>query len=162
MRRTLAVGTALLAAALLLTSCINGWWSDDPAASRPKTEIVLPTDLEAWDATSSYPPSTVSLAVGQRLGVQTTEGARPRYWYLTSAGDGTVLRRGPDVDINPCPKDPPVPGCSSGVDQTFTALAPGTTTLTWVFGSGEGCGAGAPGTVEEECRISKSIQVTVH
>ncbi|MBD0676500.1 hypothetical protein [Streptomyces sp. CBMA156] len=166
MRRTvIATGVALLAAALLLGSYLDGWWSDSgPAgttvatATRPQVEVPLPT--EAGSATIPYPPSTVTLAVGQQLGVRTTGGARPKSWHLDSAGDAGVLRPGPDYVINPCPADPPAAGCGSEFDLTFSALAPGTTTLTWVFGRG-GCQAGVPKYAGDRCDISKSIQVTV-
>ncbi|MFG2844632.1 hypothetical protein ACGF12_15880 [Kitasatospora sp. NPDC048296] len=166
MRRTIITTVvALLAVALLLVSYLDGWWSDSgPAgttaatATRPQVEVPLPA--EAWNATSPYPPSTVTLAVGQQLGVRTTGGARPKNWYLDSAGDGSVLRPGPDFVISPCPTDPPAAGCGSEFDLTFSALAPGTTTLTWLFGEG-GCSAGVPKYEGDRCDISKSIQVTV-
>ncbi|MFD0277485.1 hypothetical protein ACFVHB_26750 [Kitasatospora sp. NPDC127111] len=80
-------------------------------------------------------------------------------WALTSAGDGAVVRQGPDVVIDPCGGST---GCSPGIDQTFTALAPGTTTLTWEFRvRGGNCTGGevqpAPGCGS----VTKSIQVTV-
>ncbi|MBV6700206.1 hypothetical protein KV557_24395 [Kitasatospora aureofaciens] len=159
MRRIIAGVAALLTATPLLTACTSGS-STDPATTRPKTEITLPTDAEAWNATSSYPPSTVTLAVGQRLGARGTVSARQWAWDLTSAGDGAVLRRGPDVDIDPCPED--MAGCASGVDQTFIAIAPGTTTLTWEFRNRGTCDPGAGAHPAFGCgNVSKSIQVTV-
>ncbi|MFE4972929.1 hypothetical protein ACFRAR_12535 [Kitasatospora sp. NPDC056651] len=166
MRRTLtAAVVALLAGALLLASYLGGWWSDPgPAgttaatATRPQVEVRLPT--EAGEATAPYPPSTVTLAVGQRLGVRTTGGARQKNWYLASAGDAAVLRPGPDFVINPCPTDPPMAGCGSEFDLTYSALAPGTTTLTWLFGEGS-CSAGVPKYQGDRCDISQSIEVTV-
>ncbi|MER7767521.1 hypothetical protein [Kitasatospora sp. NPDC096140] len=166
MRRTITSVVALVAVALLLFSYLDDWWSDsDPAgpaaatATRPQVEVSLPDD--AGDGRSPYPPSTVTLAVGQQLGVRTTGGARPLWWYLSSAGDGSVLRPGKDFVITPCPTDEPKAGCGSEFDLTFTALAPGTTTLTWLFGEG-GCHDGVPTYDLERCDISKSIQVTVH
>lgn len=166
MRRTITGVVALMAAALLLVSYLDGWWSDsDPAgpatvtATRPQVEVPLPSDSD--NPVSPYPPSTVTLAVGQQLGVRTTGGARQKRWNLDSAGDGTVLRPGPDFVITPCPTDEPKAGCGPEFDLTFTALAPGTTTLTWSFGEG-GCVAGVPKYEGDRCDISKSIQVTVH
>ncbi|MET8628855.1 hypothetical protein ABZW30_34825 [Kitasatospora sp. NPDC004669] len=166
MRRTIAGVAALLTAAPLLTACSSGGQSAsasgaDPTTSRPKTEIALPTDQEAWAATSSYPTSTVTLAVGQRLGVGGKEGARQWEWSLVSTGDGAVLRHGPDVVIDPCPKDSN--GCSEGVDHTFIALAAGTTTLTWEFRNQGGCDPRVPASHPAfGCgTITKSIQVTV-
>ncbi|MFE7524919.1 hypothetical protein ACFU7Y_04285 [Kitasatospora sp. NPDC057542] len=164
MRRTVITNVAaLLVGALLLVSYLDGWWSDSgPAgttvatAIRPEVEVPLPD--KAWDATSPYPTSTVTLTVGQRLGVRTTGGALQKRWYLYSAGDDSVLRPGKDFVISSCP---PQPGCTSEFDLTFSALAPGTTTLTWLFGEG-GCRAGVPKYEWERCDISKSIQVTVH
>ncbi|MFJ7248185.1 hypothetical protein ACIQWA_26625 [Kitasatospora sp. NPDC098652] len=166
-RRITTAVVALLAAALLLVSYLDGWWSgSDPAAdsaansaaARPQQEVSLPSD--GWTATSPYPPSTVTLAVGQRLGVRTTGGALSHRWYLGAAGDGKVLRPGPDFVITPCPTNPPVPGCAPEFDLTFEALTPGTTTLTWLFGQG-GCVAGVPRYPAERCDISKSVQITV-
>ncbi|TYC66321.1 hypothetical protein EH183_43105 [Streptomyces sp. CB01881] len=166
MRRIIIINVvALLVVALLLVSYLDGWWSDSgPAgttaatATRPQVEVPLP---DGDDTVSPYPPSTVTLAVGQQLGVRTTGGARPKRWYLDSAGDSSVLRPGRDFVITPCPTDPPAAGCGDEFDLTFTALAPGTTTLTWLFGEG-GCKAGVPKFEWERCDISKSIQVTVH
>ncbi|MFF2149445.1 hypothetical protein [Kitasatospora sp. NPDC058190] len=168
MRRIVSSVVVLLAAGVLLASYLDGWWSDpattpssSPAPARPESEVVLPSGSEAGDATSPYPPSTVTLAVGQKLGVRTTGGAMPKYWYLTSAGDGVVLRNGPDVAITSCSTNPPVPGCAPEIDKTFIALAPGTTTLTWAFGSKLDCATDAPNRAELRCDITKSIQVTV-
>ncbi|MFI8456019.1 hypothetical protein [Kitasatospora sp. NPDC085464] len=163
MRRTITSVVALVAVALLLVSYLDGWWSDsDPAgpaavtATRPQVEVPLPDN--GWNATSPYPTSAVTLTVGQRLGVRTVNGALQKRWYLYSGGDGSVLRPGEDFVVSSCP---PVPGCTSEFDLTFTALAPGTTTLTWLFGEG-GCVAGVPKYEGDRCDISKSIQVTVH
>ncbi|MER7672457.1 hypothetical protein ABTY61_28920 [Kitasatospora sp. NPDC096128] len=168
---------ALLAAALLVVSYLDGWWSDSDSATsatsatttaatatatRPETEVALPPVSTAWDATEPYPPSTVTLAVGQRLGVRTTGGAMPKLWYLDSTGDGAVLQSGPDFVITPCSTNPPAPGCAPEFDQTFTALGPGTTTLTWAFGSAWACRPDAPDRAELRCDVTKSIQVTVH
>ncbi|MFD8706413.1 hypothetical protein ACFV1W_28045 [Kitasatospora sp. NPDC059648] len=168
MRRVIAGTAALLAAVPLLTSCSSegpSTWASmvDSANNRPKTEIALPTDAEAWNATSSYPASTVTLAVGERLGVSGTEGAKQWAWELSSTGDGTVLRPGPDVVTAPCPANPPAVGCASGVDHTFTALTAGTTTLTWEFRNHGSCDPEVMGDHPAfGCgRISKSIQVTV-
>ncbi|MET8544366.1 hypothetical protein ABZW03_27545 [Kitasatospora sp. NPDC004799] len=168
MRRTVIAGVAaLLAGALLLASYLGGWWSDSgpggttaatATATRPEVEVPLPE--KASNATAPYPTSAVTLEVGQRLGVRTTGGALQKKWYLYSAGDGTVLRPGKDFVISPCPTDPPKAGCGAEFDLTFSALAPGTTTLTWLFGEG-GCRAGVPKYAGERCDISKSVQVTV-
>lgn len=166
MRRIITAVVALVAAALLVGSYLGGWWSDSgPAgttvASTPRPEVEVPLPDKAWDATTPYPTSTVTLAVGQRLGVRTTGGALQKKWYLYSAGDDSVLQPGKDFVISPCPTDPPMAGCGSEFDLTFSALTPGTTTLTWLFGEG-GCSAGVPKYKGDRCDISKSIQVTVH
>ncbi|MFF4924835.1 hypothetical protein ACFY4B_29945 [Kitasatospora sp. NPDC001261] len=166
MRRTVITSVAaLLVGALLLVSHLAGWWSGSgPAgttvASTPRPEVEVPLPEKASNATSPYPTSTVTLTVGQRLGVRTTGGALQKKWYLYSAGDGSVLRPGKDFVISPCPTDPPMAGCGSEFDLTFSALAPGTTTLTWLFGEGS-CDAGVPKYKGDRCDISKSIQVTV-
>ena len=167
MRRIIVNVVALLAAALLLVSYVDGWWSDpattDSATNaRPQTEFSLPAESEAGDATSAYPPSTVDLAVGQQLGVRMTGGARPKNWYLTSPADGAVLRNEPDVVISSCSSNPPIPGCAPEFDRAFTAVAPGTTILTWVFGNTVDCAPNTPHRVELRCDVTKSIQVTVH
>lgn len=166
MRRIVSNVAALLAATLLLVSYLEGWWSD-PATStatgspaRPQTEVSLPVESDAGNATSAYPNSAVTLAVGQQLGVRMTGGARPKNWYLTSPADGTLLRNGPDVVISSCSSNPPAPGCASEFDRTFTALAPGTTTLTWAFGNEVDCAPDAPNRVALRCDVTKSIQVT--
>ncbi|MFB7619687.1 hypothetical protein [Kitasatospora sp. NPDC056181] len=151
--------TATLAAALLLAACTSGGPSTDPANSRPRTEIALPANSEAWHATA-YPPSTVTLTVGDRLGVSGTPSDLARAWHLTSTADGAVLRRGPDVSYSTCAPDSM--GCASGIDQTFIALAPGSTTLTWEFRSVVGCESGAPAGSLYGCNsVTKTIQVTV-
>ncbi|ARF81293.1 hypothetical protein ACIG0C_32430 [Kitasatospora aureofaciens] len=168
MRRIVSGAVVLLAAAVLLVSYLNGWWSDPTTSTtatdspaRPQTEVSLPAESEAGYATSAYPNSTVDLAVGQQLGVRMTGGARPKNWYLTSPADGAVLRNGPDVVISSCSSNPPAPGCASEFDRTFTALAPGTTTLTWAFGNEVDCAPDAPNRVALRCDVTKSIQVTV-
>lgn len=160
MRRALAAVTALLAAAPLLAACTSGGPSADPATSRPRTEIALPANAEAWKATTAYPPSTVTLAVGERLGVAGTPSDLARAWQLTSAGDGAVVRRGPDVSYGTCAPDST--GCASGLDQIFTAVAPGATTLTWEFRSVVGCRPEAPAGSLDDCRsVTKAVRVTV-
>jgi hypothetical protein len=58
-------------------------------------------------------------AAGERLGVPGgLESITAVTWELVAAGDGAVLRRGPDVIIMPCPQD--TIGCDAGGDQTFT------------------------------------------
>ncbi|MGW2374144.1 hypothetical protein [Kitasatospora sp. NPDC001683] len=59
----------------------------------------------------------------------------------------------------PCPQDSI--GCP-GVDQTFTAVAPGTTTLTWTFVDRGKCLGSSPNPSLGCGRVTKSIQVTVH
>ncbi|MFD9689995.1 hypothetical protein ACFWXO_30030 [Kitasatospora sp. NPDC059088] len=170
LRRVIRDVVVLLAVALLLLSYSAGWWSDPAAgtaapvatATRPETEVALPAVAAAGDATEPYPPSTVSLAVGQRLGVRTTGGALSKLWYLSSAGDGAVLQSGPDFVLTPCSTNPPVPGCAPEFDRTFTALGAGTTTLTWAFGNAWDCRPDAPNRAELRCDVTKSIQVTVH
>ncbi|MFJ6618128.1 hypothetical protein ACIQOW_11235 [Kitasatospora sp. NPDC091335] len=113
MRRTvITAGAALLAAALLLGSYLDGWWSESgPAgttvatATRPQVEVPLPT--EAGSATTPYPPSAVTLAVGQQLGVRTTGGARPKSWHLDSAGDAACCGPARTSSSAPAPRTRP-------------------------------------------------------
>jgi hypothetical protein len=160
MRRTTTGVAALLAATPLLAACGSGPGAPtDPAAGRPKTEVALPADKEAWNATSPYPTSTVTLAVGQRFSVAGNKGPQQGAWIQTSAGDGAVLRPGPDVVTTPCPEDSL--GCVEGVDHIYTALAPGTTTLTWEFHDRSKCHDAPTQPVVGCSDITKSIQVTV-
>ncbi|MFH8384187.1 hypothetical protein ACH4E7_25115 [Kitasatospora sp. NPDC018058] len=162
MRRTpTAVAAALLAAAPLLAGCTGDPGTPTtPAVTRPETEVALPILVDAGKATTPYPTSTVTLAVGQRFGVKGVDSMTAWTWALTSTGDGAVLRQGPDVVIDPCGGGT---GCSPGIDQTFTALAPGTTTLTWEFQDRGACPPSpAPHPTPRCGEVTKSIQVTVH
>ncbi|MEU6235152.1 hypothetical protein [Kitasatospora sp. NPDC047058] len=160
MRRTFAVVTAaLLAAAPLLAGCSAGPATPaTPPTTRPETEVALPALAEAGKATSPYPTSTVTLAVGQRFGVRGVDSMTAWTWDLTSAGDAAVLQHGPDVVIDPCGGST---GCSPGIDQTFTALTPGTTMLTWEFHDRGTCRPGAASPAPGCGGVTKSIQVTV-
>ncbi|HJD80947.1 hypothetical protein ABZX88_03360 [Kitasatospora aureofaciens] len=175
MRRTVAGLAALLAAVPLLTACSSGGpsaWTPSPGAptdpsatesaapaTRPDTEVAIPSLNEAGHATSPYPTSTVTLTAGQRLGVQLVDSMTGWAWNLTATGDGAVVRRGPDVVTDPCPADSI--GCSPGIDQTFSALAPGTTTLTWTFVDRGRCSGTSPDPARGCGRVTKSVQVTV-
>ncbi|MGW3046187.1 hypothetical protein ACWC9T_40885 [Kitasatospora sp. NPDC001159] len=176
MRRTIVAVAALLAAIPLLTACSSGGalpWvpvtdsptgppttQSAPPVSRPDAEIALPSRAEALKAASPYLPSTVTLAVGQRLGVPGSLVSMTAVtWELTSAGDGAVLRQDSDFISDPCPADRV--GCDAGGGQTFIALAPGTTTLTWTLHERGKC-PDAPTHPAPGCdSVTKSIQVTV-
>ncbi|MFJ9840079.1 hypothetical protein ACIRYZ_06345 [Kitasatospora sp. NPDC101155] len=160
-----ATVAALVPAALLLTACTGDPGGPkasptDPATSRPETEIALPALAEAGKATSPYPPSTVTLTVGQPFGVSgRLVNPTAWAWELTSTGDGAVLRRGPDVVTEPCSAD--AIGCSTSGDQTFVALAPGSTTLTWTFVDRGTCVKASTPPIPRCGSVTKSIQVTV-
>ncbi|MGA5824182.1 hypothetical protein ACPC54_40850 [Kitasatospora sp. NPDC094028] len=156
LRAAIRIGAGLLAVAPLLAGCDSG---SAPAA--PTTEIALPDLKEAHDAASPYPTDTVTLTVGQSLGVRgrltnTTAWA----WDSTSTGDGAVVRRGPDFVTAPCPEDSI--GCSTEGDQVFVAVAPGTTTLSWKFRDRGRCPM-SPMHPDPRCAdaATKSIRITV-
>lgn len=162
---------ALLAAAPLLAACTSGPAvpagptgaspsGGPPSVGRPEKEIALPDLGEAGKATAPYPSDSVTLAVGQRLGVSgRLVNPTAWAWELTSTGDGTALRRGPDVETVPCPADSI--GCSTSGDQTFVALAPGSTTLTWTFVNRGRCVTATTPETAGCGSVTKSIQVTV-
>ncbi|MFH8385058.1 hypothetical protein ACH4E7_29640 [Kitasatospora sp. NPDC018058] len=165
MRRITGGVAALLAAASLLTACSSGGPSAfspvaDPASRPPTTEIALPDLDGANQAASPYPASTVTLSVGQRLGVPGGLMSMTAVtWELSSAGDGAVLRQGPDFITHACPANSV--GCSPKGDQTFIAVAPGSTTLTWQFHNRGICLNEATAPALGCGNITKSIQVTV-
>ncbi|MFJ9694980.1 hypothetical protein [Kitasatospora sp. NPDC101183] len=160
MHRSPALAAALLLALTpLLAACDSG----SASPPKPTTEIVLPGLQEAHDAASPYPVSTVTLAVGQSLGVR---GALPSgkawIWTTTSTGDAAVVRPGPDFITDRCAKD--MIGCSDEGDQVFVAVAPGTTTLSWRFiDRGRHCSATQGASADPACAkaSTKSVEVTV-
>lgn len=162
MRRSpILLAAALLAAGLLASACDGESGAPGPVAAsadRPSTEVALPTPREASEATGPYPGTAVTVSVGRRFGVRGVTSMTAFSWDLASAGDAAVVRQDQDVVVEPCGSQT---GCSPGVDHVFTALTPGSTTLTWVFRPRFGCPS-PPDASSGTCgNVTKTFQVTV-
>src|SRR5579875_695132 len=138
-RRVAAVFVHCIAAtALLLAAAACGSGS---GSGQPTSVIVLsnaltqdgPKAVDAAGTVESLGEVSVTLSVGQTLAVRYTEAAVPQTWSQAQGGDAQVLRADPVATHSSCPSPAPA-GCGPQLQQTYTALKAGKTSVVWQFG----------------------------
>ncbi|MCX4745551.1 hypothetical protein OG455_08445 [Kitasatospora sp. NBC_01287] len=79
----------------------------------------------------AFPTEQVQLKVGQRLLVATVRSDLPAGWLPGVPANPHVIRADPEQTVHGC--SAAVAGCSADVNEVYTAVVPGSTTVSWTF-----------------------------
>ncbi|MDH6118380.1 hypothetical protein ABH930_001380 [Kitasatospora sp. GAS204A] len=161
-RRQIAVATL---GAAILVGCSS-------AAQPPGALLTLPSgdaaDRAPVGGTATSPPTApgafptdqVELRVGQRLLVATVRSDLPEAWLPGTVADSHVVRQDPEKTVHGC--SPDVAGCEADVDEVYTAVSAGSTTVSWTY-EVLGCQSARPGPPPHLLcvKATKAVHITV-
>ncbi len=131
-----AVVSICIAAALVTFSVTASGCSKQTSTSATKIVVV---SLAADGDKLPDETKPLTLARGQKLGVQSTHNGGPGYWSETDAGSTKVTAPGKTVTATPCRDH--TSGCVPTTQKIYTARASGKSTIVWAF---RGLGPGFP------------------